>query len=366
MNAPQAETRSEDPIYVYAIVPNEPNGRSSIGGMEALAGVIEMVGECPFSAVVVGGRAESLKGRPREELGRLLLAHQQVIEQLIRSASVLPVKFGTQAPDEMAIRRALERGRRLFERAFAELEGCTQLEVLITWDLDAVFASIAKEEPIARLKEQIEESAESSTPAGRAALGRLVKDALEHRRAALAGRLTSALRSVAVDAIVQPVVADRIVLHIALLVKSDAVDAVDRCLETLDAEFGGRLSFRCVGPSAPTSFATVEIEFLEADEIEEASRALEVDSTASAILVRSAYHRLARRSHPDTAGARDDGAGAMAALTEAYRVLSRYARERESDHGDEPPHLDPTAARAVFVSIRRQDAASGSAGMGLA
>ena len=37
MNAPQAETRSEDPIYVYAIVPNEPNRRSSIGGMEAAA-----------------------------------------------------------------------------------------------------------------------------------------------------------------------------------------------------------------------------------------------------------------------------------------------------------------------------------------
>ena len=130
MNAPQTECRSAEPIYVYAIVPSGPEGRSPIAGMEALAGGIGTIGEGRYSAVVGGSRAENLQGRPREELGHLLVAHQQVIEQLIRAAPVLPVKFGTQAPDEMTVRKALERGGRLFETAFAELEGCTQLEIL--------------------------------------------------------------------------------------------------------------------------------------------------------------------------------------------------------------------------------------------
>ena len=187
-----------------------------------------------------------------------------------------------------------------------------------------------------------------------------MKDALERRRAALAGHLSDALRAAAIDAIVHPVVADRIVLQVALLVKADTTDAVDRCLETLDAEFDGRLSFRCVGPTAPVSFATVEIEFLEADEVEQAGRTLGVNLSASAADVRSAYHRLARSAHPDTAGARDDGAGAMAALTEAYKVLSRYAHARESNRIDGDLLCpDPSGARAVLVSIRRQDAASG-------
>ena len=206
------------------------------------------------------------------------------------------------------------------------------------------------------------ENAGDATPAGRAELGKLVKDALERRRAALAGHLSAALRTVAIDAIVHPVVVDRIVLQVALLVKADAVEAMSRCLETLDAEFGGRLSFRCVGPTAPTSFATVEIEFLEAGEIEQASRILEVDLAASTADVRSAYHRLARRVHPDTAGTRADGGGDMAALTAAYKVLSRYAHAREfARTGDDPLCLDPTGARAVLVSVRRQDAASGGA-----
>ncbi|MFI5021044.1 MAG: GvpL/GvpF family gas vesicle protein [Alphaproteobacteria bacterium] len=362
MSAVQIERRSGDPIYVYAIVPSGQSGQSAIAGMEAIAGRLGTIGEGPFSAVVGGALAYDLKGRSREELGRLLLVHQQVTEQLVRVASVLPVKFGTQAPDEMGVREALERGCRLFETVFAELEGCTQLEILITWDLNAVFADIAMEEPIARLKARLAKNTEDVTPAGRAALGGLVKDALERRRAALVGRLSEALRTVAIDTIVHPIVADRIVLHMALLVKTDAVDAVDRCLETLDAEFGGGLSFRCVGPTAPTSFATVEIEFLEADEIEQASRTLEVDSTASPADVRFAYHRLARRVHPDTAGARDDGSGTMAALTKAYKFLSRYARARESERtGNEPLCLDSAAARAVLVSVRRQDAAGGGA-----
>jgi len=365
MSAVEIERREGDPIYMYAIVPSGQRGQSAVAGMEAFAGRLGTIEAGPFSAVVGGGPAHGLKGRGREELGRLLLAHQQVIEQLMDAAAVLPVKFGTQAPDEMGVRKALERGRGLFEMAFAELEGCTQFEVLVSWDLDAVFADIAMEEPVARLKARMAGGAQGATPA---ALGELVKDALERRRAALAGRLSDALRSIAVDAIVQPVVADRIVLHMALLVKADAVDAVDRCLETLDADFGGELSFRCVGPTAPASFATVEIEFLEAVEIEQASRTLEVDLNASSADVRFAYHRLARRFHPDTAGAREEGSGAMAALTKAYESLSRYVRARESERGgNDPPCLDPAPMRAVLVSLRRQGAASaGAAAVGRA
>ena len=109
MSAAQIERRSGDPIYVYAIVPSGQSGQSAIAGMEAIAGRLGTIGEGPFSAVVGGALAHDLKGRSREELGRLLLVHQQVTEQLIRVASVLPVKFGTQAPDKMGVREALER-----------------------------------------------------------------------------------------------------------------------------------------------------------------------------------------------------------------------------------------------------------------
>src|SRR5262249_41714192 len=60
--------------------------------------------------------------------------------------------------------------------------------------------------------------------------------------------------------------------HLVLLLKIDALGEVDRCLETLDAAYGARLCFRCVGPMPPANFATLEIERLESDEMERAGR----------------------------------------------------------------------------------------------
>ena len=117
--------------------------------------------------------------------------------------------------------------------------------------------------------------------------------------------------------------------------KTDAVDAVDRCLETLDAEFGGGLSFRCVGPTAPTSFATVEIEFLEADEIAQASRTLEVDLTASPADVRFAYRRLAREGPSRHGGCprgrqrSDGGVDESLQVSVAIRARTRVRADRQ-------------------------------------
>ena len=248
--------------------------------------------------------------------------------------------------------------------AFAELSGCTQLELLVTWNIGAVFADIAVEEPVARIKAQIANSAEGATAARRLALGRLVKQALERRRAAVATHVTDALRAVAIDIIANPVAADHVVLHLVLLLKIDALGEADRCLEALDAAYGGRLCFRCVGPMPPASFATVEIEFLDGGEIERASRILGVARTASRDELRSAYRRLARLAHPDTAHRSDHNAGTMAALTDAYKVLVRPARARETDRPRGGAGVSDIAARAVLVSIRRQDGAGRAARAG--
>src|SRR5262249_4978094 len=74
------------------------------------------------------------------------------------------------------------------------------------------------------------------------------------------------------------------------------------------------------------SFATLEIELLEAEKIERAGRALGIAPTASLADVRSAYHRLARSAHPDVADRRAGSAASMAALSDAYKLLARYAR----------------------------------------
>src|SRR5262245_51533159 len=192
MSTVAGEPREGQPIYLYAIVPSGSDGQDGLAGTDTGPGGLSTIAVGPYSAVGGSSPAPELKGRSREDLARLLIAHQKVLERLTRMSWVLPVKFGTRMPDEKGIYELLERGRSLFDSTFAELQGCTQLEISVTWDIDAEFADIASEVPVAQLKAQIADSVAGATAARRLALGRLVKQALDRRRAGVATHVTDA------------------------------------------------------------------------------------------------------------------------------------------------------------------------------
>jgi len=355
MNTQPIEPHWKTSIYVYAIVPTRPGTDEAIGSDPASA-QLRTIAAGPFAAVIGDDPNVEGRSRSREDLAPKLLAHQKIIEQIMQAAPVLPVKFGTIVPDEASVHAILERGSASFGAAFDRLAGCAQVEILVKWDVEAVFAEIAKEEAIAGLKKKWELNVGPSDEALRVVLGGLVKQSLDRRRAALAATLSEALRAGAVDAIAYPATADHIILHLALLMKADEMAALDRRLEALDGAHGGRLAFRCVGPLAPYSFATVEIEVVEATALAQAMRQLDVGPTASAAEIRAAYRRAAKSVHPDATGAD----ASMAALTEAHRILSLNAKAdgRPRDAEEVRSACDPHGAgRSVIISVRRQELA---------
>lgn len=357
MNTQPIGHRFETPVYVYAIVPAQPAIFEAIGGNAALSG-LRTIAAGPFAVVAGDGPNAESGNRSQEELVLQLLAHQKIIEQIMQAAPVLPVKFGTILPDETSVRNFLERGCSVFQAAFDRLAGCVQVEILVKWDVEGVFAEIANEEAVAGLKERWKLHIGAPEDALRFVIGKLVKQSLERRRAALAASLSEALHAVAADAIAYPATSDEVVLHLVLLMKVDRIAALDCCLETLDAAHAGRLTCRCVGPLAPYSFATVEIEIVEAAAMTNAMRLLGVGPAASVAEVRAAYRRAAKGVHPDAVGT--GGSASMMALTEACRILSLNAETGGRQLGVDKvlSAEDPTlAGRSVIVSVRRQEGA---------
>lgn len=340
----------ETSIYVYAVIPAQPGADEAISASSA-SGRLWTIAEGPFAAVLGDGPNAESRGLSREDLVRQLLAHQKTIEQIMQAAPVLPVKFGTSVPDKASVRSFLERGRPAFQAAFDRLAGCVQMEILVKWDVDAVFAEIANEEAIAGLKKKWKLHIDAPEDALRFAIGKLVKQSLDRRRAALAASLSEALRTVAVDVIANFVIADRVVSHLVLLMKAGEMPALDRCLEAFDASHGG-LTCRCVGPLAPYSFATVEIEIVDAAALNKAMRLLGVGPHSSVAQVRLAYRRAAKSVHPDAVGA--GGNAGMAALSEACRILSLNAETGSRQLGMDKAS---SADRSVIVSVRRQEGA---------
>jgi len=344
--------------YVYAIVPTGDEMTFEVSGLDSDMGRARTLPQGDLAAVVASGAAGDARGLAKEAVVRRLLAHERVVEEIMRFLPVLPVKFGTVLTEEETVRRLLAQSQPLFCSAFDQLRGRLQMEVVVLWDLQRVFQEVRGEEPIAGLTAQIVARPPQDSRGERIAVGQMVQACLARRRAELQARLLPAFRAVTPDLATSPTMDDSVVLNVGLLLDDLGRAELDRRLALLDEEFGGQLTFRCVGPLPPYSFATVEVETPSFDQVNRARALLELGETATADEVRQTFRRLATLAHPDVNRGDPDAGARMAELNKAYRLLLAYAEHyapRDGDGGSGQCAFTREAVeRTLFVDIRRQ------------
>ncbi|MBI1881281.1 MAG: GvpL/GvpF family gas vesicle protein, partial [Chloroflexi bacterium] len=275
-----------------------------------------------LAAVVSASPLTDYRGLQRNEAAHYLVAHQRIVEALMQDGSILPVKFGTVLPDEDAVRHLLTQGETFFQTALERFAQQVQLELIVLWNLQEVFQEIGQMEPIAQFKARLAARPPEETESERVAVGQLVKALLDRRRDALRDCLLPLLREVALDLVVNPLMNDSMVANVALLLDEAGREALEQRLEELDKTFEGRLTFRCVGPLPPYSFATVEVQAPSFEGVDEARRYLGLAETVNPAEIKVAYYRLAGRLHPDTNREDPEAETRMAELTQAYKLLA--------------------------------------------
>jgi hypothetical protein len=331
-------------LYVCAIVAQRASYDALLQFANDAPNEIQLIGQGNFTAVAMVPRKQQHASSDRKDLVQQLMINQQLIEMLMEIAPVLPVKFGTLAPNRKSVEVALEKGSEKFAAAFNSFSDKIQFDVVVTWDVAKVFVEIAKEPAIAKLKADLAATLERDGPANLDQLGKLVKETLDLRRTETCTVLLDMLLPVGVDNVVNQILDDSIVLNLALLVDVKSTETLDHCLNELDKIYHGALTFRCVGPLPPHSFGTIEINYLEPGTVKQACDILELDVSCSKDQVRSAYHRLVKKSHPDVVN--DDVLGGsgrvgITVLSDAYKTLLSFVEE----------------GGPVIVSVKRQEAA---------
>jgi len=344
--------------YVYAIVPTGDEMTFEVSGLDGGMGHARTLPHGDLAAVVGPGAAGDARGLTKDAIVRRLLAHERVVEEIMRFLPVLPVKFGTVLTEEETVRRLLAQGQPLFCSALDQLRGRLQMEVVVLWDLQRVFREVRGEEPIAGLTAQIVGRPAELTRVERIAVGQAVQASLARRRAELQERLLPAFRAITPDLAISPTMDDSVVLNVGLLLDRPGRDELDRRLPLLDEEFGGQLTFRCVGPLPPYSFATVEVATPSFDQVDRARALLKLGGTATADEIRRAFRREAALAHPDV-NREDPTAGSrMAELSQAYGLLLAYAEHWASSDGEgcagHCAFTRDTVEKTLLVDIRRQ------------
>jgi hypothetical protein len=362
--------------YIYAIIPTGDQVIfDEVSGVDDEHDEVYTVPHRDIAAVVSASPLADYRGLKRDEAVRYLVPHQRVVEVVMQSFPALPVKFGTVLPDKTWVHRLLTQGETLFHTALEKLSGLVQMEVVVLWDLQEVFQEIGQEEHIVQLKAQVAGRPPEETLIERVAIGQMAHASLEQRRISLRDYLIQWLQKVALGLVVNPSMGDSMVANVALLVDEAGQEALDQRLELLDEEFEGQLTFRCVGPLPPYSFATVEVERPSFEAVDEARRHLGLGRVATPGEIRRAYHRLAGQLHPDHNPDDPEAEARMTELAQAYELLTAYAEavqgcrgaeergsggagERQSGIGNrksEIPFSREVVEQTLLISVRRQE-----------
>ncbi|MBD0694761.1 GvpL/GvpF family gas vesicle protein [Streptomyces sp. CBMA123] len=234
-------------VYVYSITAaDHTRNLDGLEGVGPAPAPLRTVSAGPLCAVVSDAPQE-LRAKRRD-----LMAHQAVQERLMADGTVLPLRFGLTAPDDAAVRAALEQRRDEYTQRLADLDGCAEYHLKAAVDEDVLLRQILQESPTARqLNDDIK--AGNGGPDLPLALGELVAREVLARQEALAAGIVEALRPHArQERASEPTGED--FLNISFLVDHAHQELFLTAEKGIAGELGADCDFRLNGPLPAYSF----------------------------------------------------------------------------------------------------------------
>ena len=247
------ESRDSDGkyLYVYCVIRcDEPPEFTSLG-MGERGDAVYTVHQGDLAAVVSDSPSDAFEARRRN-----MMAHTAVLEEVMSSFTILPLRFSTVAPDVELVRDKLlgERRDELLS-LWREMDGRVELGLKAFWHEDTLFQGIVDENPhIRALRDSLAGRSAEETHAERMKLGELVEVAMKQRRQRDSELILSRLRPLTHNVAINDNYGERMVLNAAFLVDKDAEPRVDEAVQQLDTELGQRLMFKYVGSVPPYNF----------------------------------------------------------------------------------------------------------------
>lgn len=247
------------PIYVYGMLSAQETAAcmASLGAGIAARSVGVLLAE-DLVALVSEPPSDTI-ARSR----RNMLDHTSVLERAMQHATVLPLRFGTIAPSETALRACIAANRTAFRKELRSIEGRVELGLKASWRKESIFADIVeRDQALRQLRDKLQSRPAGETYYERIELGRRVEAALAGRRAAEQAAILGELTPLAERHESLRVHDEDMILNHAFLLPRGSEPAFDAAVARLTEKSGSRLEFRYVGPVPPFNFVTLRADWL--------------------------------------------------------------------------------------------------------
>lgn len=314
---------STDGKYIYGFVSS--NQARNLGAIGIEQRDVHIVPHRDIAAVVSDFPFITFGSLPKETLLRNLAVYQALIEEVMKTHNIIPMKFGTLVRGEQELKRILEGNYEQIHGGLSEMEDKLELDVVAFWnDFGAVLKEVGQEDGIRRFEEEAESRTDKGLYEAKIIVGKMVKESLDKKKEELANQMLDTLKEKAEDHRLHSLRDDTMIMNAAFLINEEKEETFEKKVEQLDKYFQDTINFRIVGPLPPYSFLTLGLRRVDYQEIESARDILELGEEATTQEIREAFSRLSKRFHPDRFPGDPEAQKRFEKIAKAYRMLCDY------------------------------------------
>jgi hypothetical protein len=240
-------------------------------------GIIRHAGPIEFGPMGIGKRADLVYGINYNGITAVvsnspiiiyearrvnMIAHEKVLEEVMKHFTVLPVRFSTisEHDDDSGILKILEKDYQKFDDLLQKMDGKKELGLKILAQDTAIYASIVeKYDEIRNLRAKLINLPVDKTHYQRMKIGEMVAEALKKETENYKNVILDVLSPLAEDVKINDNFGEMMILNAAFLIKNISEPAFDIAVNELDEKFGSFMTFKYVGTLPPYNFVNLVI-----------------------------------------------------------------------------------------------------------
>jgi hypothetical protein len=189
------------------------------------------------------------------------LSHHRVIARIMKNQTIIPFSFGTifNQPEEMT--GLLTAGYEEIKKTLEQLDNKLELGLKVIWKKEALANRLEQDyEDLKYLKEEIMSLPPDSAYGPAIILGQRVAEAMEEMQSSYQEQIYDPLQAISLDARLNKLLNERMVLNAAFLVLRDQETGFDAKVNELYEQHNQEFNFMYSGPWPPYNFIDLKLD----------------------------------------------------------------------------------------------------------
>ncbi|MDO9514520.1 MAG: GvpL/GvpF family gas vesicle protein [Syntrophales bacterium] len=244
--------------YVYCIIESNEGRNFGPIGIGGRGDIVSTIGYNDISAVISSSPMTQYVIN-RENM----MAHEKVIEEVMKDYTVLPVRFCTIAASAEEVRTLLRRRYPEFKGLLRDMDNKVEMGLKGIWkDMNRIFNEIAEDnKEVKKLKKKAEDKTGKTGNTSKVSLGKAVKNALDKKKDGETQKVLNIFKRSAIDVRTNNLFGDSMFLNAAFLIDRTREKEFDFLVEDLAKDYEERAKFKYVGPAPPFNFVNIVVKW---------------------------------------------------------------------------------------------------------